>query len=178
MKYYSEIQRVNLNKEFALKAWEFAKKVTTTTDYSDTNQIQLRKIELDHFVSKLGEEAVKIVLSNYGMVTGPDYTIYNSDKKSWDDDLFIDGSGVAVKTQMRSAALKYSLSWTFQSALSRKDLILNKPDAWVIFVECDDTSPYDMYVYPPKQIKELIFEEPKLQHLKGHKKVVYAKTLF
>jgi hypothetical protein len=177
LKYYTSIQKVTLDKEIALAAWAFAKKVTPTTNYSDSNQLELKKIRTDHFISKLGEEATKNVLMQFGTVRGPDYTIYPLDKKSWDDDLFFNDTGIAVKTQMRSAALKYSLSWTFQAGKFRKDLILERPDAWVIFVECDDTIPYDMYVYPPFQIKELTFEEPKLDHLKGHKKVVYAQTI-
>jgi len=32
-------------------------------------------------------------------------------------------------------------------------------------------------VYPLFQIKELVFGEPMLAKLKGHKKVVYANTL-
>lgn len=177
MKFYSEIQQVNLDKNIVLLAWDFAGKVTATTNYADSNQNVLKKIKDDHFVSKLGEEACKIVLSKYANVTGPDYIIYPADKKSWQEDLIINGVGLAVKTQRRTAAKKYSLSWTFQCGAKRKDTILTKPDAWVVFVEYDDTAPYNCYIYPPYQIKNLIFSEPKLPHLIGHKKVIYAAML-
>lgn len=160
-----------------LRKHGFAKEVVATTDYSDSNQRSRNKIQVDHFISKLGEEAAKDVLSKFGDVVGPDYNIYQPEEKSWEDDLFVNGVAVAVKTQLRRSAVLYGLSWVFQSGETRKDVILDKPDAWVVFVECDDQHPYDMYVYPPLQVKELVFGEPKLQHLIGHKKVVYADTL-
>ena len=46
----------------------------------------LKKIKDDHFVSKMGEEACKMVLSEFCSVTGPDYTIYAADKKGLDAD--------------------------------------------------------------------------------------------
>ena len=177
MKYYSDIRQVNLDKSIVLKAWDFAGKVVATTNYSDSNQNILKKIKDDHFVSKIGEEACKMVLSEFCFVNGPDYTIYAADKKSWEDDLKVNGIGFAVKTQRRTAAKKYSLSWTFQCGEKRKDTILTKPEAWVVFVEYDDTAPYNCYIYPPYQIKNLIFSEPKLPHLIGHKKVIYAAML-
>lgn len=177
MKFYSDIRQVNLDREAVLKAWDFAGKVTNTTNYSDSNQSLLKKIKDDHFVSKLGEEAAKMVLSEFGTVKGPDYTIYEAKQKSWDDDLFVNNIGIAVKTQRRTAAKKYSLSWTFQGGNTRKDSILEKPDAWVIFVEYNDEEPYNCFIYPPHQIKHLFFQEPKLQRLKAHKKVVYAESL-
>jgi hypothetical protein len=177
MKFYSTIKQVNLPRAAVESAWNFAKKVVSTIDYSDSNQLQLNKIKDDHFVSKLGEEACKIILSEFAEVKGPDYNIYDASQKSWSDDLYINKIGFAVKTQRRTNAMKYSLSWTFQSGEKRKDIILNKPEAWVVFVEYDDTHPYACYIYPPMQIKELIFGEPKLERLREHKKVVYASTL-
>jgi hypothetical protein len=178
---HENITTVNIPRETIRNAYDFSLKIIDTIDYKDSNQTNLNKIQDDHFVSKIGEEAVKIVISAFGKVTGPDYTIYNGNAKSWDDDLFKDNIGIAVKTQRRTNALKYGLSWTFQSGDSRKDSILHKPDAWVIFVEYDDTdpkkNPYCCHVYPPFQIKELTFKQPKLSHLKTSKKVVYADTL-
>lgn len=176
MKFYSNIRQVNLGREAVLRAWDFATKVIATTDYSDSNQSLIKKIKDDHFVSKLGEEACKIVLSEFGNVKGPDYNIYPVKQKSWEADLFINDIGFAVKTQRNTAAKKYSLSWTFQAGEKRKDSILEEPEAWVMFVEYDDSQPYLCNVYQPYQIKDLNFEEPKLLHLKGHKKVVYAKS--
>lgn len=159
------------------RAKSFGALVCGTTNYTDSNQLSQSKITTDHFISKLGEEAAYIVLSNFAQPSLPDYTIYNGADKSWAHDLYIGDVGIAVKTQSRSSAKLYGLSWTFQYGPQRRDTILDDPDAWVIFVAYDDAVPYTCYVYPPYQIKELHFGEPKLQKLKGYKKVVYAATL-
>lgn len=177
MKFYSKIFKVCLPAPLALKAREFADRVVVTTDYSDSNQVSKQKITEDHFVSKLGEESARIVLSKYATVTGPDYTIYPAYEKSWSEDLFVDSVGVAVKTQKRSVAARFELSWTFQCGVARRDVILDRPFAWVVFVVYDDLNPYNCYVFPPYQVNELTFGEPKIWKLKGHKKVVYAKDL-
>ena len=177
MKFFDTIQQINLSKDAVRRAWEFAKKVTPTTDYTDSNQRESLKIRDDHFVSKLGEEASKSILQKFTEVRGPDYTIYNTQQKSWADDLLINNTGLAVKTQSKTNARKYSLSWTFQCSLLRRDNIIDNPEAWVMFVEYDDTQPYNCYIYPPYQIKQLSFKEPRLSYLKEHKKVVYASDL-
>ncbi len=178
MKKYSSIQKVKLENDVIELARKFSIDVVSTTNYSDSNQSNFTKIRDDHFISKIGEEAVKSVLSKFYSVTGPDYSIYVGKRKSWDDDLSVDGIGVAVKTQKRTSSLRYGLSWTFQYGKFRKDTILDRPESWVFFVEYDDTVPDNIcYVYPPYQIKELTFGEPKLSYLKDSKKVVYENTL-
>ena len=178
MKFYSQIIKVQVPEELIFKATKFAEAVVGTTNYSDSNQILKGKITNDHFISKVGEEAAKMVLEKYAIVYGPDYSIYAAKDKNWKEDLFIGELGIAVKTQKRSAAIKYSLSWTFQCGNFRTDPILNKPDAWIIFVEYNDIDEgHYCNVFPPFQIKELTFKAPVLEHLKDSKKVVYANTL-
>jgi len=177
MKYFSGIEEVHLSTDLVRKAATFSQQVVATTNYADANQFSRKKIQDDHFISKLSEEAARLVLANYAQVRGPDYSIYNGKEKSWDDDLYVGETSIAVKTQRRTAAQKFGLSWTFQAGASRKDTILLKPDAWVIFVEYNDLSPYQCFVYPLFQIKELSFGAPKLSKLKDHKVVVYANTL-
>ncbi|MBI5352375.1 MAG: hypothetical protein HZB50_07020 [Chloroflexi bacterium] len=182
MRHFLKIQTILVESSLIAKAKGFAKKVTPTigsrgNGYQDTNQVNLPKIEKDHFVSKVGEEAVRIIFEQLGRkVRGPDYQIYEGKQKSWDSDLYIDGLGLAVKTQSSLLAKKFGLSWTFQAGSSRKDPILNHGNAWVCFVEFNETTS-QCKVYPPYQIKELIFAEPKLERLKGSKKVVYAESL-
>lgn len=177
MKFFATIQSVEVPRCLVRKATLFAREVAATTNYSDASQFSIAKIQDDHFISKLGEEAAKLVLEKYVPVQGPDYSIYNAGQKSWTADLFIAGQhGLAVKTQRRTAAQKFGLSWTFQSGPSRRDVILDDPEAWVIFVEYNDLAPYHCNVFPPAQIKELSFDEPKLSRLKAHKKVVYADS--
>jgi hypothetical protein len=170
---------VQLNAAIVAKSKKFAGDVVNTVDYKDSNQSIRSKIQDDHFISKLGEEAVKLVFEDRGnKVIGPDYNIYQGKKKSWNSDLMINGIEVAVKTQKKSAANKYGLSWTFQNSEIRKDPILKNPESWVCFVECDDSDEkFLCIVFPPVKIKSLQFKEPKLSHLKGKKKVVYAEDL-
>lgn len=178
MKFYKDIQKVNLPLSTIKKAKDFANAVTHTTNYSDSNQNTRLKIINDHFVSKLGEEATYLVLQKYTNISQPDYAIYSLKEKSWNHDLFAGNTGIAVKTQKRSAAKKYSLSWTFQCGALRRDPILHQPKSWVVFVEFDDISQSAVcYVYPPFQIEELLFQDPVLHYLKDHKKVVYANSL-
>jgi len=182
MRYFLKPQIIPIDQSLAAKAADFAKKVTPTVGslgrgYSDTNQVNLQKIEKDHFVSKAGEEAVRIVFENLGhTVKGPDYRIYDGKQKSWDSDLYVDGIGLAVKTQSTELSKKFGLSWTFQAGASRSDPILNDPNAWVCFVAFNEHTSRCM-VFPPFQIKELTFSDPKLEKLKGSKKVVYVRSL-
>ena len=169
---------VELNNEIVTKAKAFANAVVNTVDYSDSNQRVVSKIRHDHFISKLGEEAAKQVFIQRGnKVIGPDYSVYTGKEKNWDSDLLVNGTPLAVKTQTKSNARKYGLSWTFQQSALRRDPILDDPEAWVCFVECDERNAYRCTVYPPKKIKDLHFKSPRLQHLLGKKQVVYANDL-
>lgn len=172
-------KKVTLTSAIIARAWKFAEAVIATVDYRDSNQSLKSKIADDHFISKLGEEAVKAVFKSRGaQVEGPDYSIYEGKKKSWNADLFINEIEVAVKAQKKTAADRFGLSWTFQDSEIRKDPILKNPDAWVCFVEAvDSDGAWFCIVFPPVQIKHLQFREPRLKHLKGKKKVVYAEDL-
>jgi hypothetical protein len=178
----NQIVTVRITPDAIQRAKEFAMSVTPTVGipgrgYTDTRQQNLEKIRHDHFVSKVGEEAVKAVCLQLGLqVQGPDYQIYVGNQKSWAADLCINGVGLAVKTQTATAAQQFGLSWTFQAGAYRYDPILNQPEAWVCFVEFDEQN-QSCVVCPPHQIKDLTFSEPKLARLKGSKKVVYATRL-
>lgn len=173
---------VEINDHLITKAKRFSISVVPTvgsagSGYRDTNQNNLQKIQQDHYVGKVGEEAVRLAFQQFGnVVQGPDYTIYLNRQKSWDADLYVNGIGLAVKTQTAAAARRFGLSWTFQSGTHRQDPILNKPESWVCFVKFDEQN-HQCMVYPPYQIKELTFGEPKLEKLKGHKRVVYGESL-
>ncbi len=102
---FREPQVVHLPPEAVARATAFADAVIETVNYRDSNQSVKEKIRDDHFVSKLGEEAVRFVFEKRDcVVEGPDYTIYSGKGKSWDADLKINDLEVAVKTQRRSAA--------------------------------------------------------------------------
>ena len=172
-------QTVRLPLEAIQRAQNFAQAVTDTVDYEDSHQTKKKKIHDDHFVSKLGEEAVRLVFeSRHCTVKGPDYSIYESKQKSWSADLKINDFEVAVKTQRRSAANRYGLSWTFQDSPKRRDPILAMPEAWVCLVVYEDRKPnFECLVYPLRKVKHLIFEPPRLSRLIGKKQAVYLETL-
>ena len=176
---FKEPQLVQLPLEAAERATTFADAVTGTVNYRDSNQTIKQKVRDDHFVSKLGEEAVRFVFEQRDcIIKGPDYTIYSGKQKSWDADLKINDLEVAVKTQRRSAAKRYGLSWTFQDSPERRDPILDMPEAWVCLVVYEDLKEgYECMVYPLRRIKQLIFEAPRLSKLVGRKQAVYLETL-
>jgi hypothetical protein len=172
-------QVIPLPPKIVARAQSFADAVIETVNYRDSNQSRKQKIRDDHFVSKLGEEAVRMVFETRNCtVEGPDYTIYEQKQKSWAADLRINALDVAVKTQRRSAAHRYGLSWTFQDSPKRRDPILAMPEAWVCLVVFEDLKPgFECLVHPLRKIKQLIFESPRLSHLIGKKQAVYLETL-
>lgn len=172
-------QVIQIPEDAKQRASEFAKAVASTVNYKDSNQSIQNKIQDDHFVSKLGEEAVRILFqSRECQVEGPDYGVYEARRKSWAADLKINGLDVAVKTQRRSAGNRYDVSWTFQDSPERRDPILDMPDAWVCLVVFEDLQDVtECLVYPLRKIKQLIFEAPRLARLVGKKQAVYLETL-
>ena len=172
-------QIVRLSPGAVARAKAFAEAVIDTVNYRDSSQTRRQKILDDHFVSKLGEEAVKFVFETRRcIVQGPDYIVYGSKQKSWAADLKINTLDVAVKTQRRSAANRYGLSWTFQDSPERRDPILSHPDAWVCLVVYEDRNPdFECVVFPLRKIKQLIFEKPRLRRLAEKKQAVYLETL-
>lgn len=181
MRCFTQAIALSIGNDVLGRAKDFAAKVAPTVGtaglYLDTNQKNIAKIQHDHYVSKIGEEAVKQVFEGLGkQVHGPDYQIYQGKQKSWDSDLLVDGIDLAVKTQTKQRASQFGLSWTFQASRQRTDPILDQPEAWVCFVEFDEQH-QQCCVYPAYQIKELVFGEPKLAKLKGTKKMIYAQTL-
>jgi hypothetical protein len=172
-------QTIQLPPQVVNHANAFADAVTGTVNYRDSNQSKRQKIRDDHFVSKLGEEAVRLVFEARNCaVEGPDYEIYQAQQKSWVADLKVNALDVAVKTQRRSAANRYGLSWTFQDSPKRRDPILSMPEAWVCLVVYEDLKPdFECLVYPLRKVKKLIFEAPRLSRLAGKKQAVYLETL-
>jgi len=176
---FREQQVTQLSPEAVARAAAFASAVISTVNYRDSAQTVKQKIQDDHFVSKLGEEAVKLVFEARDCtIAGPDYKVYAGKGKSWEADLKINDLDVAVKTQRRSAAKRYGLSWTFQDSPERRDPILDLPEAWVCLVVFEDLKEgYECVVYPLRKIKQLIFEAPRLSRLVGKKQAVYLETL-
>lgn len=171
--------RINLTDSEKEKAMKFAEQVVDTTDYSDTDQTSRNKVKTDHYCSKLSEQAVYKHYKNLGeSITEPDYTIYDKDHKSFTCDLVLNNTKLAIKTQKKSDADRYGLSWVFNLS-TRKDPMLKNPKQWIVFTECIDTDgSWDIIIYPPKQVKNIVFKEPFKENLKNKKRVVYAKDIY
>lgn len=76
-------QVIQLSPDVVSHTRAFAQAVIDTVNYRDSNQAIKKKIHDDHFVSKLGEEAVRLVFESRDcMIEGPDYNIYESKQKS------------------------------------------------------------------------------------------------
>ena len=56
---FKTARKIILDPALILKAKKFAEAVVSTVDYTDSNQSIKTKIKDDHFISKIGEEAVK-----------------------------------------------------------------------------------------------------------------------
>ncbi|MBK6793348.1 MAG: hypothetical protein IPG80_12640 [Anaerolineales bacterium] len=179
MSTFQSPQIIRIPEKAQERASTFAEHVITTVNYKDSNQSVKEKIRDDHFISKLGEEAVRILFEGRNCrVDGPDYGVYEARRKSWAADLRVNDLEVAVKTQRRSAAKRYGLSWTFQDSPERRDPILDMPDAWVCLVVFEDLKEEkECLVYPLRKIRQLIFEAPRLSRLVGKKQAVYLETL-
>jgi hypothetical protein len=107
VKVFNEKQVVHLENAAIERAKKFASDVVGTVNYRDSNQFNPTKIQDDHFVSKLGEEAVKKIFERLGkQVQGPDYAIYSQSQKSWAADLQIDSKDLAVKNNEKNDCSK------------------------------------------------------------------------
>ncbi|MBK6646405.1 MAG: hypothetical protein IPG44_11790 [Anaerolineales bacterium] len=158
------------------RARAFAFAVTGTVNYKDSNQDVIEKIRDDHFVSKLGEEAARILFEGRNcLVEGPDYGVYEAKRKSWAADLRVNDLEVAVKTQRRSAANRYGLSWTFGFAQTAHP-ILDRPMHGSVWLYSEDLKEgTECVVHPLRKIKQLIFEAPALQDWSVKNQAVYLR---
>jgi len=158
---------------------DFANRVMHTVNYCDANQYDHRKVWRDHYISKISEEGVgKYYRARGCEVEGPDYKIYTGKQKSWEKDLKINGVGVSVKAQSIESMLAFGLSWSFGNSV-RRDPVLYDPDAWIIFTLVQDSLIItQVQIYEPRQVKELVFGNPRLERLKGKKLVVYAEDIY
>lgn len=161
------------------KAKAFSEEVVDTLVYKNTER-NIYKIKQDHFIGKLAEEAVYILYHSLGYdISKPDYSVYSSTDKSFSSDLQLNGKPLAVKAQTASMAKITGLSWTFQVDPKRFDPIVHQPEALVVCVLVDDSDDkMTCYVFPIKEIQDLVFKQPMFRKYIGKKLVVYAEDNF
>jgi hypothetical protein len=166
---------------------KFANKVVDTNIdmYKRRNQFDRDKIIDDIIVGKIGEFAVcnMIVTHKKLECTLPDVMIYGRGGKSFDADLSAwhdkgDKSWYFhVKTMKKEAAERWGLSWSFQV----EDPLVTDPEAfnqhYLALCELIDYTTVDIKTVVKSSEISLCWSDPKLNKLKGIKKVLYWETL-
>jgi hypothetical protein len=153
---------------------------TNVDQYKRRNQTDPRVIERQIFVGKLGEFAAVEWLKRRGYEpTEADFEIYPANRKSYAADLRIVSTPIHVKSQEKSAANRFGLSWTFQyggSTGSDREIFCAEPKGSVILTMVDGCA---VHIYGAPLAKTLrerdLFRDPLLPRLRGIKTVVYYK---
>lgn len=153
---------------------------TNVDQYRRRNQTDPKVIERQIFVGKLGEVAAVEWLKRRGYEpTEPDFEIYPANRKSYAADLRVVSQPIHVKSQEKSAADRFGLSWTFQyggSTGSDREIFCAEPKGSVIFTMVDG---HAVHIYGAPLAKTLrdrdLFRDPALPRLRGIKTVVYYK---
>lgn len=154
----------------------FSRAVVGTTDYSARGQNDAKKIEIDHFIGKLGEFATYKVLIKLGYkVLKPDLEIYTKNKKSHADDLVGD---VNLKVKSVSSDSPFGLSWVFQFSPNPDPIFTGRTQGHISFcvVNLRDKSVDFISILPVKDIVSLM-KLPIKDSLKDYKRVIYKKDL-
>jgi len=164
---------------------------SSADQYARRNQYNVKKIEKDIKVGKIGEECVyNYLVEKFPTLTKPDHNIYSKENKSWDTDLKDLDSDIriSVKTQDIEASYSWGESWVFQGNFNSKvktdydkEVFENKnPNHYVAFV----------LLNVPKRVAIIkaivkidwlhendLFKLMQKQSLQGNKSAVYFEDL-
>jgi hypothetical protein len=140
--------------------------------YAQRNQNNESKVKNDIYIGKLAEFAVyNYLLSKGKIVSAPDIMIYESKKKSYDADLYINKeSPLHVKSCIDTGS-QYN-SWLFQP----NDPVTNEPteDDMISFVVITPEALFYCYIVKASDILDT-YREPRNKLL--NKKVIYEIDL-
>jgi len=173
---------ITISDEQYEKCLQFSNKVVKTNSdcYARRNQTDLEKIVDDILVGKLAEVASEKILSARGIEhSETDLNIYSVGGKSFDADLYgwteRKSWKFHVKCMKRENAERWGLSWTFQCA----DPIVSDPndDEYIILCEMVDYRTINIKTVVRANTLYNCWSEPKLNKLRGIKKVLYWETL-
>jgi len=174
-----------MKKEDYKKCKDFAEKVYPTLHYlRNRNQRNEKTIKNQIITGKLGEIGVyRYFISKNIECTLPDFEV--TTKKSYNADLKIKGDiPCHVKSQSIESAKRYGTSWTFQYGNiygynPDKEIFLseNPVDIVVFTIVSDDVVNIKSIISLRDLLKKCKFSDPKLKHLKGIKKVIYANDI-
>lgn len=177
---------IEITPELKQLCWDFA--VQSSTDhYRSCRQNDADRVRQQIRDGKIGEHVVYHSIKRLGTVSTPDLNHYGVGEKSWAADLnFRDPAEkpypIHVKTCEKATAETFGMSWCF--AVNDKEIFGadRNPDAVVAFVYIRiNESPFRgqvMATVPVERLHELqLFDDPKLEKLRGKKKVVYLSRL-
>lgn len=173
---------IKINDEQYAKCFQFSKKVVDTNldCYARRNQTDKEKIIDDILVGKLAEIASEKLLAARGIEhSETDLNIYSVGGKSFDPDLYgwteWKSWKFHVKCMKHENAERWGLSWSFQA----KDHIVSDPcdDEYIILCEMMDYHTIDIKTVVKANTLLNCWDDPKLNKLKGIKKVLYWDLL-
>jgi hypothetical protein len=173
---------ISISDDDLKKCQSFAKKVVKTNAdcYARRNQTDLDKIIDDITVGKIAEVAASKLLKARGMeYSEVDYEIYQTWGKSFDPDLYgwteRHEWKFHVKCMKKENAERWGLSWSFQV----QDHLVTDPndDEHIILCELIDYHTIDIKTVVKANTLFNCWADPKLNKLKGIKKVLYWETL-
>lgn len=182
-----EIMRHRFSEEDIARCKQFA--ASSTNNYGTRNQRNTAVITRQIYQGKLGEiTAWNCLFPICIHISEPDFQIYSARQKSWKPDLSGCNSDYHVKTMGSEQAALYGLSWTFQFSNQRgkggKDTEIfsdgTGAKAFIAFVEVDTKKSQGLLhavIHAKRLFDDNLLRDPKLEHLKGIKKVVYAADL-
>lgn len=140
--------------------------------YASRNQTNENKVRADIYIGKMAEFAVYNYLISKGKnCSAPDVMIYSAKKKSYDADLFINGTApLHVKSCMEVSG--YDNSWVFQP----NDPLVTTPleDETIALVTATADGVFDCYIV--KAIDMLFMYKPP-RKIELNKKVLYEQDL-
>jgi hypothetical protein len=164
------------------KCLRFSKKVVDTNIdcYARRNQTDKEKIIDDILVGKIAEIASEKLLTARGIEhSETDLNVYSVGGKSFDPDLYgwteWRSWKFHVKCMKHENAERWGLSWSFQAT----DHLVTDPnsDEYIILCELMDYHTIDIKTVVRANTLFNCWGDPKLNKLKGIKKVLYWDTL-
>lgn len=148
---------MKLKDEIIQECYQFAVDVTETTFklYSRRNpNLTKKKAIHDHFKAKLTEQFVyEYLTKNNYTCSKPDFTQLTKDKKSYDADLCIIGTGIEIHVKSCKPELHSVL---FER--DEVDIMLKKNNQYIVIVEY--RSPLEMRILAFRGAKDFQFKPP------------------
>jgi len=137
------------------------------------------KIKQDIVVGTAGEYGIYNHIKNLGYkCSKPDLTIYESKRKSYDEDLHADGFDIHVKSQSTESSKRYGNSWLFQRSDS---LVQNPSDSDILAFTCVDDASMIVtilgYATAEDILMNCLWEECKVWSYRKTKVALYLPSL-